>query len=143
MNRRMFMVWGVIFFAFISAGHNLNAQQNEYPIIFQLKETLESGNSGELAKHLYSRVTIKEGQERKQYSNYQARVKFKGFFEKYPPTNVKIEHLGDSGDIFYAIIAYRSNGIRFSMTVRGRNFGNSDDKETLNRIYQFEIRRVL
>ena len=141
MSRRMIMIWGVIFFALIGVNHSLDAQQNEYPIVYQLKEALESGNSGELAGYLYSRVTFKEGYDRKQYSNYQMRIKFKDFFEKYPPGNVKIEHLGDSGDIFYAIIAYTSSGRRFSMTVRGRNFGNNDDKEGLDRIYQFEIRR--
>jgi hypothetical protein len=92
------------------------------PVINQAGEAIKNGNVKDLVKHLNDRIDMNIDGVQQSYSNAQAEFVLKDFFQKNPPRNFEINHLGGPPDgmLQYAIGSYSSASGNYRVVIRVR-----------------------
>lgn len=113
-----------------------NAQEKEDDVfLVGVEKALKANSAKELTRFLQNNVEIRLDRKRKTYSNKQAEMVLKTFFQEHPATDFEFIHDGnnDSGGIIYAIGNYISLGGTHRVVVRAKKV------EDVLKIYRLEF----
>lgn len=113
----------------------LAQEKEDDSFLVGVENALKANSAKELMRFLQNNVEIRLDRKRKTYSNKQAEMVLKTFFQEHPATDFEFIHDGNnnSGGIIYAIGNYTSLGGTHRVVVRAKK------AEEVLKIYRLEF----